>query len=125
MGQVWDSFASLRQPSLDFVFVSFPFRQPFVVFRQISFNDRESGLFKDLRASDAGKTCEPEGPAAVASPALPEGVVATRMTSSLAPSRGLFADETKHSIQFGFPKAFVANRRKMVIRQGVAGKEEV
>ena len=28
-----DSFASLRQASLDFVFVSLTFRQPFVVFR--------------------------------------------------------------------------------------------
>ena len=38
--------------------------------------------------------------------------------------RGLFADETNLSTEFGFTKAFVANRRKMVIRQGVAGKEE-
>ena len=57
-------FGFLRKPSLDFVFVSLTFRQPFVAFRQVSFDFDESGLFNGLRAGDAGKMCEPEGPAA-------------------------------------------------------------
>ena len=69
MGQASDSFASIRQPSLDFVFVSLTFRRPFVVFRQFSFHFSESSLFNRLRASGGGKICEPEAPAAVASPA--------------------------------------------------------
>ena len=56
MGQASDFFASLRQASLDFVFVSLTFRQPFVVFRQISFNDRECSLLNCLRASEAEKS---------------------------------------------------------------------
>ena len=69
--------------------------------------------------------CEPEGPAAYRFP-RPARWRRSRSHVVLAspPLGACLSDESECTTKFGQPEALVANRRKMVIRQGVAGKEE-